>query len=39
MFFNDVVCDNNAQEVFKKLNALDNQRDLLVSRWVPVTPA
>ena len=32
--FNDVVYDNNAQEVFKKLNALDNQRDLLVSRWV-----
>jgi len=32
--FNDVVYDNNAQEVFKKLRALDNQRDLLVSRWV-----
>ena len=32
--FNDVVYDNNAQEVFKKLKALDNQRDLLVSRWV-----
>src|ERR1035437_284097 len=32
--FNDVVYDNNAQEVFKKLKALDNDRDLLVSRWV-----
>lgn len=32
--FNDVVYDNNAQEVFKKLHALDNERDLLVSRWV-----
>ena len=32
--FNDVVYDNNAQEVYKKLYALDNQRDLLASRWV-----
>ena len=32
--FNDVVYDNNAQEVFKKLKALDNERDLLISRWV-----
>ena len=32
--FDDVVYDNNAQEVLKKLNEIDNQRDLLVSRWV-----
>jgi hypothetical protein len=32
--FNQVVYDNNAQEVFKKLNDLDNKRDVLVSRWV-----
>jgi hypothetical protein len=32
--FNEVVYDNNAQEVFKKLNDLDNKRDVLVSRWV-----
>lgn len=32
--FDEVVYDNNAQEVFKKLNDLDNKRDVLVSRWV-----
>lgn len=32
--FIDVVYENNAQEVFKKLNDIDNQRDLLMSRWV-----
>lgn len=32
--FNDVVYDNNAQEVFKKLEAIDNEGDQLVSRWV-----
>jgi len=32
--FNEVVYDNNAQEVFKKLNDIDNKRDILVSRWV-----
>ncbi len=32
--FDDVVYDNNAQEVFKKLKVLDNDRDLLVSRWI-----
>lgn len=32
--FNEVVYENNAQEVFKKLNDLDNKRDVLASRWV-----
>ena len=30
----EVVYDNNAQEVSKKLEDLDNRRDLLVSRWI-----
>lgn len=32
--FDNVVYENNAQEVFKKLTDLDNKRDILVSRWV-----
>jgi hypothetical protein len=32
--FDEVVYDNNAQEVFKQLRALDNRRDKLASRWV-----
>lgn len=31
--FNDVVYENNAQEVLKKLNAIDDQAKQLVSRW------
>ena len=33
-FFVEVAYDNNAQEVFKKLEEFDNKRDSLVSRWV-----
>lgn len=32
--FDNVVYENNAQEVFKKLTDLDNKRNVLVSRWV-----
>lgn len=32
--FDNVVYENNAQEVFKKLADLDNKRNILVSRWV-----
>jgi hypothetical protein len=32
--FNEVVYENNAQEVFKKLYDLDNLKDRLVSRWI-----
>jgi hypothetical protein len=32
--FDDVVYENNAQEVFKKLYDLDNLKDRLISRWV-----
>ncbi len=31
--FHDVVYENNAQEVLKKLNAIDDQAKQLVSRW------
>lgn len=31
--FDDVVYENNAQEVLKKLNAIDDQAKQLVSRW------
>ena len=32
--FDDVVYENNAQEVFKKLYDLDNLKDRLVARWI-----
>ena len=32
--FVDVLDENNAQEVFKRLEDLDNQRLVLVSRWI-----
>src|SRR5436190_16169364 len=32
--FDSVVYDNNAQEVFKELGRLEDERDRVVSRWV-----